>query len=311
MRINFDFTDLEAFLAVKEAGSFHSAAERLGLSQSSVTRRIAKLEETLGTTLFERTTREVRATLAAKRLQSRAEIILNEAQETARAMRDETIAYEHQRSQTITLAAVPTIVSSLVVPAIRVFLKSHPKVRLRLLDLAANEVAEAVAQSEADIGLCSIPMLEPVTEFEPVFSDTIALAMPADHPLAEREALAWNDLESHSLILPARGTGNRLLIDEAMAHANISIRWTLEVGRSATTLDLVSEGVGIAPLPLSTLQSNMLRNIVHRPIRDPEITRMIGLLTRNGHRDNAAIRTLAAAIRDAARPLGQGAAPRP
>mgnify|MGYP001813232112 CR=1 FL=1 len=47
MRINYDFGDLEAFLAVKETGSFHGAAERLNLSQSAITRRIQKLEEAL------------------------------------------------------------------------------------------------------------------------------------------------------------------------------------------------------------------------------------------------------------------------
>ena len=86
MRIKFDFLDLEAFLAVKETSSFHAASERLNLSQSSVTRRVQKLEEALGTEVFERTTRDVRPTLAAKRLQVRAEAILQDAQETTLAM---------------------------------------------------------------------------------------------------------------------------------------------------------------------------------------------------------------------------------
>ena len=78
MRINFDFLDLQSFLAVMDTGSFLSASQKLGLSQSSVTRRIKKLEQTLDVQLFLRTTREVKPTLAAKRLRQRAEFILNE-----------------------------------------------------------------------------------------------------------------------------------------------------------------------------------------------------------------------------------------
>ena len=57
MRINFDFLDLQAFLAVAELGSFQRAAEQLAVSQSAVTRRIQKLESGLGIVLFERSTR--------------------------------------------------------------------------------------------------------------------------------------------------------------------------------------------------------------------------------------------------------------
>lgn len=300
MRINFDFADLEVFLAVKETKSFHRAADRLGMSQPSVTRRIRKLEEALGSQLFERTTRDVRPTLAAKRFQVRAEAILNDAQETIRAMRDESEAFAHQRALTVTLATIPTVVSGIVAPALGAFREALPRVRVRLLDLAANEVAEAVAQGEADIGLCSVPMLEPATEFEPLFVDPIDLALPAENPLARRPALGWSDLEDATLILPARGTGNRLLIDEALARARIPIRWTHEVRRSSTALDLVAAGIGIAPLPRSAFLANASRAVVACPVSAPDIARPIGLLTRVGQRDSAATGGLMEALREAA-----------
>ena len=303
MRINFDFTDLEVFLAVKDAGSFHRAAEKLDMSQPSVTRRIAKLEEALDSLLFERTTRAVRPTLAAKRLETRAEAILNDAHEAARAMRDETMAFAHQRAQTVTLATLPTVVPHLVAPALAVFRRALPQARVRLLDLAANEVAEAVAGGDADIGLCSVPMLEPVTEFEPLFSDSIVLAMHADHRLADQETVGWDSLGHESLILPARGTGNRLLIDEAMARMQVPIRWTFEVGRSATAIQLVAGGLGLAPLPFSALRSDFAGLVVSRRITRPDIARSIGLLTRIGQRDRSAARRLIAALRDVAATL--------
>ncbi len=294
MRINYDFGDLEAFLAVKDLGSFHLAAERLNLSQSAVTRRIHKLEAALGSVLFERTTREVKPTLAAKRLQARAESILEDATETTRAMRDDSIAFAHQRGAVVTVATIPTAVSQLLIPAIQTFRANGHTARIRFLDSAANEVAEAVAAGEADFGICSIPMLEPTTNFESLIDDRIVLALPLAHPLAAQDVVRLEDIKDTPLILPARGTGNRLLIDEAMARARLPLYWTYEVGRSSTALDLVRAGVGAALVPDSAIGA---AQVARCQLHAPNIARPIGLLTRIGQSETPAAVTLKQAIR--------------
>lgn len=304
MRINFDFTDLEAFLAVMETNSFHEASEKLHLSQSSISRRVQKLETALDSTLFERSTRDVRPTLAAKRLQQRAETILDEVKETSRAMRDESAAFSHQRAQQVTVATIPTVVGALIAPAVSRLRADGRAIRLRILDLAANEVAEAVSQGVADFGICSIPLLEPATEFETLFTDRLALGLAPDHPLAERASIAWEDLSGEALILPARGTGNRLMIDEALARTKLPLRWTYEVGRSTTAMDLIASGVGVAPLPRSALTQTNEQRVVWRPLTSPSVARPVGLLRRTGQEDA----TAAAALIDAIRACVQGIA---
>lgn len=297
MRINFDFTDLEAFVAVMDTASFHAASERLNLSQSSITRRVQKLEAALGSTLFERTTRDVRPTLAAKRLLQRAEVILDEVKETTRAMQDESAVYAHQTAKSVTVATIPTVISGLIAPAVGRLRYDLPDVRVRILDLAANEVAEAVASGEADFGICSIPLLEPGTEFELLFSDPMVLAFNPDHVFVQNKEISWADLGGEPLILPARGTGNRLLIDEALARAKLPLRWTYEVGRSTTALDLVSAGAGLAPLPLSALSAKSTGAIVWRHIANPAVSRPIGLLRRAGLRDSPTAAALISTIK--------------
>jgi DNA-binding transcriptional LysR family regulator len=297
MRINFDFNDLDAFLAVMETNSFHHAAERLNLSQSAITRRIQKLEEALGSTLFERTTRAVKPTLAAKRLQARAEAMLDSAQETTHAMRDESVAFTHQRSTVVTLAMIPTVVASLLPPALQSFRSAGFNARIRLLDIAANEVAEAVSQGEADFGVCSIESLEPNTHFEPLFDDQIVAALPCHHALAGSEELSWSDLQSVELILPARGTGNRLLIDEAMARSRTTAHWTYEVNRSTTAMELVNHGTAVALLPRSAMNSTHSGGLVFKSFANPTVSRPIGLLTRSGTADTPAVKALKDAVR--------------
>lgn len=297
MRINFDFTDLEAFLAVMETGSFHDAGARLNLSQSSVSRRIQKLEISLDSPLFERTTREVRPTLAAKRLQQRAEAILDEMKETTRAMRDESVAFAHQRTQQVTVATIPTVISSVIAPALSRVRVEGRHIRLRLLDLSANQVAEAVSQGTADFGICSIPLLEPATDFETLFSDPIVLGLQTDHPLATSSAVAWRELSGEPLILPSRGTGNRLVIDEALARSRHPLRWTYEVGRSTSAMDLIAEGVGVAPLPRSALASASPQKVAWKPLNRPVVTRPVGILRRSARKGGPAAASLIDAIR--------------
>lgn len=106
-------------------------------------------------------------------------------------------------------------------------------------------------------------------------------------------------MQGEALILPARGTGNRLLIDEAMARARLPMRWSCEVRRSSTALDLVAAGTGVALLPRSAAQSAEGR-VLYRPITQPEIRRPVGLLSRVGQTDRPIVEALKESIRAAA-----------
>jgi len=297
MRINYDFGDLEAFLAVKETGSFHLAAQQLSLSQSAITRRIQKLETELDSVLFERTTRAVKATLAAKRLQPRAEAILNDAQEMTLAIIDESVSMAHQRNALVTVAVLPSIISRVMPDAIQRFRATGFAARIRLLETAANEVAEAVGHGDADFGLCSIPELEPSTHFEHLFDDPIGIALPSDHPLVEKTSVRWEELAEADLIMPARGTGNRLLIDEAAAKLRVRLHWAFEVKRSTTAVELVSRNCGIALLPRSSVEYTLQENVSYRPLAKPQISRPVGILTRTAQQHSVAAAALMDSIR--------------
>ena len=299
MRINFDLEDLEAFLAVKSTGSFHRAAENLALSQSAVTRRVQKLEAALDVVLFERTTRSVKPTLAAKRLEPRAEAILDDAVETSRAIRDESVAFAHQRNLVLTVATIPTAVPGIMPEALKAFRRAGQTARIRFLDLAANEVSEAVLSGDADFGISSMPTLDPGLKFEILFEDQMVLVMQVGHRLAGEPSVTLDQLGGEALILSARNTGNRVLIDDAIARAGSSLHWIYETERSTTALAIVAGGEGIALLPLSLVQSVSDKRIIWRRVSVPEITRPVGLLERTGQSQSAPVVELQTALRTA------------
>lgn len=293
MSINYDFGDLEAFLAVKDTGSFHKAGAKLNLSQSAITRRIRKLEDALDSQLFVRTTRSVKPTLAAKRLQARAEALLEDARETSEAMRDESVAFAYQRNALVTVAVIPTVIERILLPALQKLRDDGYSARVRILDVAANEVADAVAEGEADFGISSIPSLEATTQFEPLFEEQIVVALPQDHPLTDSHEIGWNDLREFSLILPSRGTGNRVLIDEALARARQKITWNFEALRTATSLEMVKNGLGAALIPESAMVG---AEVVGIPLKDASLKRSIGILRRTNHVETSNVKALMKAV---------------
>ncbi|MBN9890030.1 LysR family transcriptional regulator [Salipiger abyssi] len=280
MRINFDFDALEAFLVLFETGSFGATAQHLALSQSALTRRIRKLEEALGVTLFERTTRSVRPTLAAKRLRARAQAMLDEARETLSEMQDETARFAAQNSAIVTVAAVPSAIPRVLIPAVGLFGAGPGGARVRILDMLANEVADAVSDGEADFGISSLPALDGQIDFAPLFEDRVVLIMPRDHPLAGSGPLTWRALSGQRLILPIQGSGNRALIDRAMARSGLTLYWSYEVPRTSTALELVRAGLAVAPLPLSAIPVSDEIRLSICELGDPPVSRQIGLISR-------------------------------
>lgn len=295
MRINFDFADLEAFLILSETGSFVATAEHLGLSQSALTRRIRKLEEALGAPLFDRTTRSVRMTLAARRLRARAQGMLDEARETMRELKDDTAEFSFQNRVIVTVAAVPSTIARVLIPAVGLFSAGQNEARVRILDLLANEVVEAVEDGQADFGVSSWAAPDGALLFEPFFEDKVVLVLPPDHPLAQTSGpLKWEALAGQRLILPSQGSGNRALIDRALAPKGLSLFWSYEVPRTSTALELVRAGLGVAALPLSAVPVVDGSGLAIRPLVAPSVTRKIGLV----YRRNSAIPPAAARLRD-------------
>jgi DNA-binding transcriptional LysR family regulator len=281
MRINFDFADLEAFIAVAASGSFQLASEKLNVSQSAITRRVQKLEASLGVSLFDRSTRSVKLTLTGKRLQLRAQAMIDDAVETALSLGDDSARFEYQRNAIVTVALVPSIIYNILPQAIKQFRNAGHSARIRVVDRLAYDVTESVAQGEADFGISSISAFEPDMSFETLVDDRIILCLHKDDPLAGRNEISWQELTRPDFIIPMKGTGNRMLIDEAMARSRQSPNWSYEVRRTATALEMVKAGIGVAALPQSAVPKTANSEIKALPLVSPSVGRSIGIVLRN------------------------------
>jgi DNA-binding transcriptional LysR family regulator len=275
MRINCEMLDLQAFLAVVDAGSFHRAAGLLNMSQPSVSRRIKALEGALGVVLLERTTRRVKPTTIGRALDPMLRRLVCEFENCVFSLGDFGVRHPGE----LTVASIATAASCFLPRVLKKFTAVHPDIRFRIVDLSAEEGLECVARGEAEFGINFLGASRPDLKFTPLIDDNFVVACRADHAFASRKSINWSDLSGQSLIISQR-SGNRALIDQALARSNLRLNWSFEVVHLSTSFGLVEAGVGISIVPRLARPLTENRSIAVVPVCDPVVHRTVGIVER-------------------------------
>ena len=274
--MNFDLADLRGFLAVADLGSFRAASDSLHLSQSALSRRVDKLEAALGVDLFVRTTRRVELTTVGRTFVHKARAVMNELENALLGVAD----FADRISGEITVACVPSAVGHFLPAVIGEFHRQRPRVRVRLIDESSADILLAVANGEADLGLTYIGTQEPDIEFEPLLDDPFVVACPHDHALAGRKRLTWAELARIDYVSLAHGSGNRFLMDQALAQVEDKPEWFCEVRHVPALVSLVEAGLGVGVVPRLAMPPR--GRLVSIPLEEPTLSRTIGIIRRRG-----------------------------
>jgi DNA-binding transcriptional LysR family regulator len=274
--MNAELLDLKAFVTVAELGSFVRTAQALNLSQPALSRRIQKLEASLGAPLLERSTRHVKLTMVGRDFLPKVRRFVDELEASVLGIGD----LGARSSGLVSIAAVPSAVFYFLPQAIARFSERYPRIRIRILDIGANEGLEAVARGEADFGINFIGASHSDIEFTRLVDDPFMLACRHDHPLASRKRVSWAELGSERVVTVGRNSGNRAIIDNALAQQGLQLAWAYEVAHLSGSLGLIEAGLGVAVLP--RLATPPPGHPIIRRIRliDPEVSRTIGTVRR-------------------------------
>ncbi len=278
MAIDFDLNDLMAFRAVAELANFRKAAEAVHISQPAFSRRIDKLEQALGVRLLNRTTRRVELTAIGRDFERRVRQLLDDLDLTLMGIRGE----RSTRISEVTIASVPSAVNHFLSNVIARNRESNANVRVKVLDASANEVLSAVARGDADFGINFIGALEGDIEFKTLIEERFVAACRRDHALASRRQVRWDELSTYDFIAIGRASGNRLLLEQALAGIASLPTGICETQHVTTILGLVEAGLGVAVVPLMAMPGADHPLLVSVPLIDPEVTRKVGLIKRRG-----------------------------
>jgi DNA-binding transcriptional LysR family regulator len=278
MALKFDLADLQAFTAVATLGSFRAAADSIALSQPAFSRRIDKLEQALGVKLLDRTTRRVNLTTVGRDFARKAQQILDDLDSMLLGVEDVAL----NRTGLVTIACVPSATRYFLPQVVQRFHAQYPKIRIRIHDAHANEVLTAVAQGEADFGLNFMGREEGDIEFKSLLQERFVLACRMDHPLAKKRSVAWGSLSAYDFMSLGKSSGNRLLMDLALAHVPDRPHSVFEARHVQTLIGLVEAGLGIAAVPQLAMPPKALSNLTAVPLTHPVVHRELGLITRRG-----------------------------
>jgi DNA-binding transcriptional LysR family regulator len=278
MAINFDLNDLLAFRTVAELGHFGRAAEAVHISQPAFSRRIEKLESALGVRLLERTTRSVSLTAVGRDFARKVQALLDDLDGTLLGMQGIAAA----RVGEVTIACVPSTVYYYVSQVIRRYRETYPKVRVKVLDASANEVLDAVSRGAADFGLNFMGSQEPDIAFTALLEERFVAACRRDHPLAQKRRTTWGELAAYDFIAISKASGNRLLIDQALAGVPLRPHSLYEADHVTTLLGLVEAGLGVAAVPALAMPGRDHPVLVSIALEEPVVTRQVGLIRRQG-----------------------------
>jgi len=278
MAINFDLNDLLAFRAVAELSSFRKAAETVHISQPAFSRRIDKLEQALGVRLLERTTRRVSLTAVGRDFARKVQSMLDDLDHTLLGIKGVSTT----RMGEVGIACVPSTVYYFLSQVIRRYREQYPKIRIKVFDAGANEVLAAVSRGEADFGINFMGSQEPDIEFKPLLEERFVAACRRDHPLARKRHVTWAGLAEFDYISVSKSSGNRLLLDQALAHVSGRPQAIFEAEHVTTMLGLVEAGLGVAAVPALAMPGPDHPLLASVPLSDPVVTRRVGLIRRKG-----------------------------
>jgi len=213
-RINVDL--LRTFVEVSRIEHLGRAAEALQSDQSTVSRKIARLEKEVGVPLFERIGRSIRLTQAGKRFVTRAERMLGDVRDAV----VEAAGTVSAESGEVHVGFLHTVGARWLPERLARFLESYPGVRFVLTEGTTAEVVAGLLDGRFDIGILGPPPVNtPELHVVPLFRERVSVVVPAHHRLVGRSSVTLHDIAaraadsvaSSTMLSPARAYPRRSL----------------------------------------------------------------------------------------------------
>jgi DNA-binding transcriptional LysR family regulator len=268
---------LRGFCYAARTKSISKAADKLLLSQPSVSLQIKALERELGTELFHRRGPRIALTHDGQRLMELA-CPLVEAIDGL----DETFASLRESAEhgTVNIAAGGSTIQYLLPPFVEKYTREYPQVDVRLHNVTGKAGLALLRDGEVDFAVGPMFDTPPDIIFHPLVTYEPMLIMRPDHPLAKKKRVTLKDIAKHPLILPPKSLSTHNVVESVFAEHQLDHDVKLEVGGYDVIKRYVELGLGIA-----IVMSHCLSGADHLqaiPLRRYFPTRTYGVVLRKG-----------------------------
>jgi len=268
---------LRGFCHAAQAGSISKAAERLYLSQPSVSLQIQALEREFKTTLFERRGPKISLTPDGHALYELAMPLVEEIDKL-----DATFAARRGGIETgeLHIAAGESTTLYLLPPFIKQFAESYPGIELKLHNVTGRDGLARVRSDEVDFAVGPMLEMHDDIEYQPLFSYDPMLIVGRDHPLARRKRVTLKDIAAYPLILPPSHLTTWRVVDYAFGRHHLTYKVKIEAGGYEIIKTYVALGMGVSIVTSICLTDSA--QIVAIPLSRYFPKRTYGLVIRKG-----------------------------
>ncbi len=294
-KLNFSLTQLEYVLAVQKNGHFAKAAKACFVTQPTLSMQIQKLEETLGTTIFDRSKKPILLTDKGKKLIEQMQTVVHEAKKL------ETIVQGASNGKIqgeLIVGIIPTVAPYLLPRLLPILEELYPELQLRIFEMQTHKIVEALNDDEIEIGLLATPLKIPKIHERHLYWEPFSVLCEKNHSLSKFKRVKYSELKAEDIWLLEEGhcLRHQILDVCSLKHKkNLKRRYQFESGSLETLKNLVNSFGGYTLLPyLATEPIGVNVELVsfERPIP----ARQIGLVSRRPDYKSDLIGALESAI---------------
>jgi len=276
---------LRYFLAVAEAGSFSRAANRLGISQPSVSQQMRDLEAGLRVSLFQRRGKRILLTPKGLIFQEHARAILRQLENFLQELSSEP----GQLRGALHLGVVPILNVALVPDLLGLFAADHPGISVIVEEISSTEIETALEEGRMDVGLGFVTRHSPNLRYERLCTDEFALIVSAAHPWSHRRVIPLSELHQQRLLQLPDSFVMRRMTDDVFRNHQIRPRTIAEINAIETLLRSLAPLQAAALMPKIALRGREGLNLKAIRLHGKKLGLEIGLLRLSDSGANSAV----------------------
>lgn len=266
---DLDWNLLRTFVVIAEASSLTDAAQRLRLTQPSVSNALKRLEDRLGKRLLNRSPGRYDLTETGRRLYDEAVEVQGAITRIATAIRD----VGDEVSGHVRIAMASHVVCPLFDEALSDFHHAHPRATLSIEILRSRDALAALVGRQASLGVCLVHKRSPKLEYRRLYREFFGLFCGPTHPLFGRANLTVEQLDGHRSVSFVTDQMDDALRPVAILRAAAGLDQRI-VGTSANLEEvrrMILAGIGIGPLPIHVARQDVEAGRLWRlpPHEDP------------------------------------------
>ncbi|MEK4091166.1 LysR family transcriptional regulator [Viridibacillus sp. FSL H8-0110] len=268
-----DLKRLYYFITIVNNKSYSKAAEKLHISQPSLSNAVKKLEHEVGAPLLERSTRKFVLTDAGELLYTRATIMLSQMDIMNKEMKEVIVGGKGE----IVLGIIESLKTWLP-NLIYTYKQSYPAMVFKLFDVLSVEHVKHSLQTYKSHAIITNQLIyEEDIESIPLYKERLVAVLPQGHPLTKKASLSLADLEQESFIISTEGFQTRIDIINAFKVGQLNLNIQFEIERFETAVSLVRNNLGVTIVPENYVMEPIDKTVVQRPIDHPSLERTVYL----------------------------------